>query len=117
MKPGPHELAQQHPTKQDVNNDLVMHQKMPCPREVGDRTHKTIGADFRYAVEFSKNGRTPAPVSQPAWGQPCKHYPVRFAVSNCPARSALFTATGAQLTSSLRMWSAGGVAPRPFEGP
>ena len=98
MKPGPHELAQQHPTKQDVNNDLVMHQKMPCPREVGDRTHKTIGADFRYAVEFSKNGRTPAPVSQPAWGQPCKHYPVRFAVSNCPARSALFTATGAQLT-------------------
>ena len=54
---------------------------MSCPREVGDRTINQFGADFRYAVEFSKNGHTPAPVSRPAWGQPCKHYPARFAVS------------------------------------
>jgi hypothetical protein len=82
MKPGPHELAQQHPTKQDVNNDLVMHQKMPCPREVGDRTHKTIGADFRYAVEFSKNGRTPLEVSRPPPGQPDLRYRLASTIPN-----------------------------------
>ena len=74
MKPGPHELAQQHPTKQDVNNDLVMHQKMPCPREVGGRTINQFGADFRYAVEFSKYGRAPLEVSRPPPGQPDLRY-------------------------------------------
>jgi len=42
------------------------------------------GTDFRYAVEFSKYGRTPATTARPSWGQPWKHYPARFAVSNLP---------------------------------
>ena len=97
MKPGPHELAQQHPKKRCQNESRNAPNDAPPPQK-GRQNNKSVGADFRYAVEFSKYGRTPAPVSQPAWGQPWKHYPVRFAVSNCPARSALFTATGAQLT-------------------
>ncbi len=51
--------------------------------------HQTNGTDFRYTVEFSKNGHTPAAAFRPPWGQPCKHYRVRSAVSNCPAPSPL----------------------------
>ena len=82
MKPGPHELAQQHPQKRGVKNDLVMHQMKPCPREVGDRNHKSVGTDFRYAVEFSKNGRAPSAVSQPAWGQPDLRYRLASTIPN-----------------------------------
>src|SRR6476469_5817047 len=88
MKPGPHELAQQHPkTRCQHESRNAPYEALP-PRS-GRQNNKSVGTDFRYAVEFSKYGRTPAPVSQPAWGQPWKHYPVRFAVSNCPARSRL----------------------------
>ncbi len=90
----------------------------PLQRRHANKTqHQTHGTDFRYAVEFSKNGRAPSPVSQPAWGQPCKHYPVRSAVSNCPARSALLAANGAQPTDPCGCDLRGGVAPRPLEGP
>ena len=43
---------------------------------------KSVGTDFRYAVEFSKIKRAPNKASQPARGQPDQRYPVRFAVSN-----------------------------------
>jgi len=53
---------------------------------VGDRTINQFGADFRYAVEFSKYGRTPASVSRPAWGQPDLHYRLTATSPNrrCP---------------------------------
>ena len=50
---------------------------------------KSVGTDFRYAVEFSKYGRTPATTSRPFWGQPWKHYAVRFAVSTARPSSPL----------------------------
>ena len=82
MKPGPHELAQQHPTKQGVNNDLVMHQRNALPPRSGRQNNKTIGADFRYAVEFSKNGRTPLEVSRPPPGQPDLRYRLASTIPN-----------------------------------
>ena len=44
--------------------------------------HQTNGTDFRYAVEFSKNGHTPAAAFRPPWGQPCKHYRLTFSAPN-----------------------------------
>ena len=113
MKPGPHELAQQHP-KKGVNNESRNAPNDALPPRSGRQNNKSVGTDFRYAVEFSKNGRTPSPVSRPAWGQPWKHYPVRFAVSNCPARSALLAATGAQLTDPCGCGHRG-CRPRPVD--
>ena len=68
-------------------NDLVMHQMMSCPREVGDRTINQFGADFRYAVEFSKYGRAPLEVSRPPPGQPDLRYRLGSTTPNrlCPA--------------------------------
>src|SRR5699024_5099328 len=37
---------------------------------------KKIGTDFRYAVEFSRNGRAPFSTSRPIWGQPDLRYPI-----------------------------------------
>ena len=45
MKPGPHELAQQHPQK-GVAIYLVMHQMTSCPREVGSRTINQLALTF-----------------------------------------------------------------------
>jgi len=61
-----------------------MHQKKPDTKRC--RAHKSVGTDFRYAVEFSKIKRAPAKASQPSWGQPDQRYPVRFAVSNRSSR-------------------------------
>ena len=41
-----------------------------------------FGTDFRYAVEFSKNRRTPSTASRPSQGQPEPRYPVRSGLSN-----------------------------------
>jgi hypothetical protein len=105
MKPGPYELAQQHPQR-GRQNDLVMHQMMSCSREVGDRTINQFGADFRYAVEFSKYGRTPASVSRPAWGQPDLRYRLTATSPNrrCPA----VPDSPVRLQASP-LWSPGGV--------
>src|SRR5664279_772046 len=59
------------------------------PNQQGHRQQTTPapeenGTDFRYAVEFSKNGHTPTAAFRPPWGQPAKRYSVRFAVSNLP---------------------------------
>ena len=43
---------------------------------------KSVGTDFRYAVEFSKIKRAPSKAFQPSPGQPDQRYPVRSAVSN-----------------------------------
>jgi hypothetical protein len=65
---------------------LVMHQMMPHPREEEMKGDKSVGTDFRYAVEFSKIKRTPTKAARPSRGQPDQRYPVRFAVSNRSSR-------------------------------
>src|SRR6478609_10309151 len=62
--------------------NLVMHQMMLCSREVGSRDNKSVGTDFRYAVEFSKYGRTPATTARPSWGQPDRLYRLTSATPN-----------------------------------
>jgi len=64
-----------------------MHQMMPCSREVGAETINQFGADFRYAVEFSKYGRAPLEVSRPPPGQPDLRYRLGSTTPNrlCPA--------------------------------
>src|ERR1700712_2095771 len=64
---------------------LVMHQMMP-PSAKRTRSDKSVGTDFRYAVEFSKIKRTPTKAARPSRGQPDQRYPVRFAVSNRSSR-------------------------------
>ena len=66
----------------------------PPHRQQATPAPEQNGTDFRYAVEFSKYGRTPATTARPSWGQPWKHYPARFAVSNCPTRSARLAVIG-----------------------
>jgi len=66
MKPGPHELAKHLPRNAP--------KERPHPAKKGCR-HKTIGTDFRYAVEFSKIKRTPKKAFRPSQGQPDEHYP------------------------------------------
>ena len=89
------------------NFNLVMHQMMSCPREVGDRTINQFGADFRYAVEFSKYGRAPLEVSRPPPGQPDLHYRLASTTPNrrcqpfrLPWRSASLAASGSRRCSS-----------------
>jgi hypothetical protein len=74
----------------------------PPSRQQATPAPEQNGTDFRYAVEFSKYGRTPATTARPSWGQPWKHYPARFAVSNCPTRSARLAVIGTPGTNSLR---------------
>ena len=73
--------------KRCCNFNLVMHQMMPCSREVGCRDDKSVGTDFRYAVEFSKYGRAPLEVSRPPPGQPDLRYRLGSTTPNrlCPA--------------------------------
>jgi hypothetical protein len=86
MKPGPHELAQQHPDQEVSQFNLVMHQMMLCPAK-WVQSEKSVGADFRYAVEFSKYGRAPLEVSRPPPGQPDLRYRLGSTTPNrlCPA--------------------------------
>ena len=86
MKPGPHELAQQHPVQGVSQFNLVMHQMMLCPAK-WVQSEKSVGADFRYAVEFSKYGRAPLEVSRPPPGQPDLRYRLGSTTPNrlCPA--------------------------------
>jgi hypothetical protein len=86
MKPGPHELAQQHPVQGVSQFNLVMHQMMLCPAK-WVQSDKSVGADFRYAVEFSKYGRAPLEVSRPPPGQPDLRYRLGSTTPNrlCPA--------------------------------
>ena len=67
----------------------VRHQNLRHHKGSSKPQRQTIGTDFRYAVEFSKYGRTPATTSRPSWGQPWKHYAVRFAVSTARPSSPL----------------------------
>src|SRR6478735_6020030 len=64
-----------------------MHQMMLCSREVGSRDNKSVGTDFRYAVEFSKYGRAPLEVSRPPPRQPDLRYRLGSTTPNrlCPA--------------------------------
>jgi hypothetical protein len=75
--------------------------------------HQTNGTDFRYAVEFSKNGHTPAAAFRPPWGQPCKHYPVRFAVSTACPGSPYRCPDGHAVAHSSRRTCWGLSLPRP----
>ena len=42
---------------------------------------KSVGTDFRYAVEFSKIKRAPSTASQPSPGQPDQRYPISLRVT------------------------------------
>ena len=55
LKPGPHELAQQHPQR-GVKYDLVMHQMMSCPREVGGRTINQLALTFGTLLSSQSTG-------------------------------------------------------------
>jgi len=59
--------------------------QQPKGHRIADEV-KLNGTNFRHTVEFSKNGHTPSPASQPAPGQPSLHYSARPAESNRPAR-------------------------------
>src|SRR6478752_6460087 len=81
MKPGPHELAQQHPKKR------CQHESRNAPNEAlpprsGRQNNKSVGTDFRYAVEFSKYGRAPLEVSRPPPGQPDLRYRLSAVIPN-----------------------------------
>src|SRR6478736_4364785 len=54
----------------------------PPQRQQTTPAPKQIGTDFRYTVEFSKNGRTPSEVSRPPPGQPDLHYRLTSATPN-----------------------------------
>jgi hypothetical protein len=58
MKPGPHELAQQHPQK-GVAIYLVMHQMTSCPREVGSRTINQLALTFGTLLSSQSTGAHP----------------------------------------------------------
>src|SRR6476659_9899687 len=58
MKPGPHELAQQHPQK-GVAINLVMHQMTSCPREVGSRTINQLALTFGTLLSSQSTGAHP----------------------------------------------------------
>ena len=101
----PHHQRQQEPSAITVPNTSKRSQNLKQQKQQQSSTrkahhhtgstqpqHQTNGTDFRYTVEFSKNGHTPAAAFRPPWGQPCKHYRVRLAESTCPAPSP--TATG-----------------------
>src|SRR6478672_4595994 len=66
--------------------NLVMHQMILCPAK-WVQSDKSVGADFRYAVEFSKYGRAPLEVSRPPPGQPDLRYRLGSTTPNrlCPA--------------------------------
>lgn len=70
------------PKKEHPKHNLVMHQMMPTHHKNGCMNDKSVGTDFRYAVEFSKIKRAPSKAFQPSPGQPDQRYPVRSAVSN-----------------------------------
>src|ERR1700712_5301633 len=63
---------------------------------------KSVGTDFRYAVEFSKIKRAPSKAFQPSPGQPDQRYPVRSAVSNRSSRS--FSAPAARRAPPRPVW-------------
>src|SRR6476659_9899686 len=86
-----------------------MHQMMSCSREVGAETINQFGADFRYAVEFSKYGRAPLEVSRPPTGQPDLRYRFGSTTPNrrCLTDTRLPSATRASSPPLLRRWIVG----------
>ena len=79
-------------------------------RAAANPAPESVGTDFRYAVEFSKNGRTPATTSQTVLGATLETLPgpVR---SVKPARP-----DPRRLTRRIQVWCSGTcgiVAPRP----
>ena len=85
---------------------LVMHQMMP-PSAKRTRSDKSVGTDFRYAVEFSKIKRTPTKAARPSRGQPDQRYPVRSAVSNPLVPVLPEPAKASSARTRYRIWMKG----------
>src|SRR3954468_7607334 len=84
MKPGPHELAQQHPQKEGVKMNLVMHQTKPCPHEKGTEPSIRLALTFGTLLSSQRTDTHPPQSPDRLGGNPVN--PTRPGSQCQPAR-------------------------------